>query len=216
MATDTSSAYEKNTKEQYEALGRFIEAFEAMVHEARTCCIDMLAIGLTNARRQLIAIPLYHQSFSAKPTFDVFRAVFNETIREEGFRTKHTIADADIDCFSGVLGAISGEYEKLASKRNNLLHGTWYIGYQSADDAEASTFYIDKFATTGNGLSPVDMPKTAADLDDLRKRCEEARTWISTLHGCLPTSSAGLQIKECFEVSGKVWKRIWPSPHTFP
>lgn len=32
MPPTNAEAYKKNTKEQYEALGRFIEAFEAMVN----------------------------------------------------------------------------------------------------------------------------------------------------------------------------------------
>ena len=37
-----SGSYEQNTKEHYEHLGRFVEAFEATVQEARDACIDLL------------------------------------------------------------------------------------------------------------------------------------------------------------------------------
>jgi hypothetical protein len=38
----------RNTTEQYAALGRFVEAFELMVHEVREICIERIcdAVGL--------------------------------------------------------------------------------------------------------------------------------------------------------------------------
>jgi hypothetical protein len=210
-----TDVYEKNTKEQYEALGRFVEAFEAMVNEARVCCIDLLGAGLTHRQQQLIAIPLHHQSFSAKPVFDTFRAVFFEVIADKKFQKEHRLAEADVKTFSGVLGAISGEYGDLTSQRNNLLHGTWFIGYRGPDNPDASIFYVNKFTTSSTGLRQLELPKTATELDALRSRCEQARTWINTVHGCLPTSRASLTLDRCFKLDGKIWERIWPSPHRF-
>jgi hypothetical protein len=39
--SDTDDAYEKNKKEKYESLGRFVEAFEAMVDKVRETAIDL-------------------------------------------------------------------------------------------------------------------------------------------------------------------------------
>src|ERR1700687_1508337 len=122
-----SHEYHKNTKEQYEALGRFVEAFEAMVHEARMCCIDLLGRDLTSKQKWLVAIPLFHQSFSAKPIFETFHAVLVETISDKEFHEKYNLAPEHIKFFSSVLSAISGEYSDLSNKRNNLLHGTWFV-----------------------------------------------------------------------------------------
>jgi hypothetical protein len=73
-----SGPYEKNTKEQYEALGRFVEAFEAMVDEVRESTIALMARDPKHGR--LIKIALHHEAFSAKPLFNVFRAVIVEII----------------------------------------------------------------------------------------------------------------------------------------
>jgi hypothetical protein len=44
MSDNTDDAtYWRNVKEQYEVLGRFIEAFELMVSEVRNICIMLLA-----------------------------------------------------------------------------------------------------------------------------------------------------------------------------
>jgi outer membrane protein assembly factor BamD (BamD/ComL family) len=59
MAIDPRD-YEKNTSAQYEALGRFVEAFEAMVNEARENAIQLIERDPHHGR--LVAIALHHSS----------------------------------------------------------------------------------------------------------------------------------------------------------
>jgi hypothetical protein len=210
------AAYEKNVTKQYEALGRFVEAFEMMVNEARGCCIKLLGRGLTSRQVDLVAIPLHHQSFSAKAIFETFRTVLVETIKHKKFAETHGLSEEGIDDFSSVLAATNSEYESLANKRNNLLHGTWFVGYRGSHDPDAETFYVSKFTTSGEGLKAVKLPKTTAELDTLRERCEQTRTWITTIHACVPPISIGKSFADCFKRKGKQWERTWPSPHRFP
>jgi hypothetical protein len=209
-------AYRKNTKAQYEALGRFVEAFEMMVHEARFGCINMLSYDLPIRKAKLIAIPFHHQAFAAKPLFDAFRAILSEIIADPTYQADHRLTKSHVEQFSGILKAIAGEYETLLQKRNSLLHGTWLVGYRGRDNPDAERFHVMKYATSANGLIAIDLPKTAPELDELCARCEETRTWISAVHGCLPTSNVSISIGNCFKRNGKTWERIWPTPHKFP
>jgi hypothetical protein len=69
-------AYNKNTQEQYEALGRFVVAFEAMVNEVRDCSINLL---LTEDEvSALVDIAFHHPVLTAKPLFEIFRALIVE------------------------------------------------------------------------------------------------------------------------------------------
>jgi hypothetical protein len=142
-----STPYEKNVKGQYEALGRFVEAFEMMVDEVRIDCIRLLSADLPIRRQQLISIPFHYQTFSAKPLFDTFRAVLMDMISHDAYKKEHSLSDDDVNNFSGVLSAINGEYDWLANKRNSLLHGTWFVGYRDHDDPESSTFHVSKYKT---------------------------------------------------------------------
>jgi hypothetical protein len=152
----TDTPYQKNTREQYEALGRFVEAFEEMVHEARTCCLlDLLQFGLSRQQKKLVEIPLYHSAIGAKVVVEIFRAVFIETISDEEYRTKHNIEKAEIENFSSVLSKISRHYGDLCNRRNDLLHGTWFVGYRSAEDDDGSKFHIHRLRVSGEGLSAV-------------------------------------------------------------
>jgi hypothetical protein len=57
-----SDAYAKNTKEQYEALGRFIEAFEMMVERTRSNCVELLERG--KSHKELVTIALHHAALN--------------------------------------------------------------------------------------------------------------------------------------------------------
>ena len=57
MRPEDDPDYTKNTKEQYEALGRFVEAFEAMVSEVREICIELLSKD--GRHRNLIEVPFH-------------------------------------------------------------------------------------------------------------------------------------------------------------
>jgi len=67
------NAYKKNTTEQYESLGRFVEAFERAVNELRECSITLIERDGKHTR--LIEVALHHQALTAKPLFDIFRAL---------------------------------------------------------------------------------------------------------------------------------------------
>jgi len=113
---------EKNTKEQYEALGRFVEAFEAMVDKARSVSIELLSRSA--AHEDLVTIALHHPAMTAKPLFEIMRAIIAEVLKDD-----HHKLHNDRHLFAAVLRQISAEYMTLVSTRNNLLHGTWFVGY---------------------------------------------------------------------------------------
>lgn len=213
---------EENTQKQYAAIGRFVESFERMVDAARVGTYHLLFDGFAWDERlgaqqaSLVGISLYHQSLAAKPIFEIFRAVLAEKISDKTYSAVYHIRETEISIYNGVLGAISGEYEALANKRNDLLHGTWYVGFTDSGDPHADKFHVIRHRTTATGLKRLEMPETAPQLDELSERCSETTTWITTLQSCVPPSEAGLMVEECFRSVGKVWERTWPSLHKFP
>jgi hypothetical protein len=99
MPPTNDEAYSKNTKEQYEALGRFVEAFELMVDEVRGICSDSIFSDIfkiarpkpddwnwedwiheEDRQRQLMGLAFHQQSMTAKPLFDVMRAIIAEIV----------------------------------------------------------------------------------------------------------------------------------------
>jgi hypothetical protein len=222
MPPTNDEAYQRNTKEQYEMLGRFVEAFELMVHEVRELCLFLAARDGRNAA--LVETILHHQALSAKPLFEILRALVAEALKdtlkalEDLTIPLHDVdppllADADgnplpltikdRDTFFGILAFINGKYETLANQRNDLLHGTWFVGYVSNDNPDSSEFLIRRLRTSKRGLSPVTgLPKTAAELKTLADQCKDVRYWLGYVEQCL---QGWTNINEVFACSGKTW-----------
>ena len=192
-----SGSYEQNTKEHYEHLGRFVEAFEATVQEARDACIDLL--GHDRQQKRLIEIAFRQQALTANPTFEIMRAVIIEIIDDA---IKDGALKADRNAFLGLMKFIADEYDDLVKMRNALLHATWFVGYQSVDDPASSEFYVRKFAVTKQGLSPLELPKNARQLEELSHRCDNTRTWIGLLVNCVKGSE---RLEDLFEQKGGRW-----------
>ena len=200
---------EKNSKEQYEALGRFVEAFELMVDEIRGTCLDRIWEAVTRNtglahdpdyffRKMLIDIPLHQQNMTAKPLWDVARSVVTEIVSQEG-NAHHT----DRAKFKSLLGSMEGELGTLMHKRNTLLHGTWLIGFTSEDDPNNEKFRVRKFQTTADGLQQVkELPQDVSQLSVLTKRCDELRSWVAEVDWCLRKTKP---LSDHFKYEKKKW-----------
>jgi hypothetical protein len=202
MPPTDDGAYKKNTSEQYEALGRFVEAFEAIVNELRESCIYLLVSD--DPRGRLADVAFHHPALSAKPLWDIFRALVVEYIDQPEIR----ITAKDREAFLGVLKVIDTEYQALVNKRNILLHGAWFIGYPSFDDPDSKLFSVRKFKPTKTGLTKEETPKDAAELLRLRDRCKKLRDWISWLFACLPADGLGQTFAERFVFKEGSWQII--------
>jgi hypothetical protein len=165
-------AYNTNTKEQYEALGRFVVAFEAMVNETRDCSINLLRTDHISS--VLVDVAFHHPVLTANPLFEIFRALISEFLNLPGM----ALEAKEKQIFMGVLKTIATEYNTLTNIRNTLLHGTWHIGYNTYEDPNSDTFELRKYRPTGGGLEKETVPTRADQLLTLKDRCEDTRTWI--------------------------------------
>jgi hypothetical protein len=98
----------------------------------------------------------------------------------------------------------------LASTRNNLLHGTWYVGFTGPEDLEAKEFYINKLSISKAGLVPLELPRTAGELRALTTRCEKVSEWIKAISMCFLVPAPGegaerLKPKFKFDTTVKDW-----------
>jgi hypothetical protein len=209
------SIREQNASEQYECLGRFVEAFESMVSTVRSACINLLSANTQYAR--WMQIPFYHHSMTAQPLFDIMRGIIAEMLKDEKFRKAQRVDESDYRAFLGVLAWIATEYGKLTSKRNDLLHGTWIVGFYGLPDEATSEFAIIRHKINSDGLAvPTDLPKDAEMLRHLARRCEGTHRWISALNDCLPRSLNKKKMKKTFRLNGKQWEKSWPYATTLP
>jgi len=234
MPPTDDEVYKKNVAEQYEAIGRFVEAFERMVHELRETSVTFIERDGRHTR--LVEVALHHQVLTAKPLFEIFRAITIEII-DDAIKTDEAKSKGihDVDpplvtdeggdplhftteernAFLGVMTALAAEFEFLLRRRNELLHATWFVGYVDNTDPNAAEFYAQKFRTTKTGLSAADMPKNAGQIKELTERCAEVLNWIAWLHSCVRGPE---KILERFKSQGRQWWLVNPggSMTTFP
>lgn len=204
--TKDSEPYEQNVREQYERLGRFVDSFEAMVAGVRNNCIRFFDDGKGKAR--LAQIVFHHQTMTAKPLFDIFRAIIVQTITDATFAKEHNVLPADIEAFRGILSVASKEYSSLTNLRNSLLHGTWFVGYVG-EDPTSPDFDVFKYTINKEGIARVELPRTASELAHLSLRCEECDDLISLISECVPPTSPHYRITDHFHQVDGTWKRAW-------
>jgi hypothetical protein len=214
MPPTIEESYNANTTAQYEALGRFVEAFEAMVNETRNTSIKILRRD--DEHERLVEIAFHHSSLSAKPLFEIMRALIADFLKQPYLRELVTIQDRDT--FSGVLAEIATHYFDLVSKRNSLLHGTWRVGFITFDDASAENFFLDKYKPTKTGLLKEELPKHAFELLALRDRCSRVRNWLGFIDGCLPLANQPFAIAKTFQFKDGRWNLTFKDtkPETLP
>jgi hypothetical protein len=175
----------------------------------------------------LLEIVFHHGAMTAKPLFEIMRALIAERVSasikaqkddsdpEASLRLKGSdekdvpLSDQDQTTILGVLSFISGRYMDLATKRNNLLHATWYIGYSSVDDPDSSTFLVSKFTPNGEGLRKLELPSKASELKDLAEICRTIEGWILWLQSCL-TGSVKVAKTFQYDKETKIWWLVTP------
>jgi hypothetical protein len=193
----------QSTKEQFEILGRFVQAFELMVDAVRTGCI--LITTWTAKQQRLMNIVFHHKGVSADALFDMYRAMMAEILGDP--ETKMDPTDNAVTL--AVLGNLANRYKALLNKRNDMLHGTWRIGWFSAEDTDFQSIWMHKFKATKGGLL-IDHP--ARNVDDIKAlitEFEEIEDIVRRLTGCFLFRDT-VNIARNFKKDGERWTSAVP------
>lgn len=187
----------QHTTNNLAALGRFVTAFESLVDQVRTLCINRICEGNpTSEQHRLIEISFHHQVMTAKPLFDILRGIIAEIVNNP--TSPHYAQRAT---FKKVLGCIEAEYNFLCNRRNLLLHGTWSVG--SPPFGDPNLFVVKKRKITADGLTFAPLRGIASELPELTDRCSDTSTWLVQIAICL---DAKIPIDHFFKQSrGQPW-----------
>jgi hypothetical protein len=192
--------YSRQTSENFAALGRFVQEFELLVSSVRTSCVFLLGCNNSPKHQQLVNVILCHQSLTAGPLFQIMRGLYAAHIRE----FPEHVRDDNQDVILKVLAYCATQYDDLANKRNNLLHGTWFIGFANGEQEDFSELQVHKFCVTKNGCEPAKLPKSAAELSKLTDECQELRELISRISVTFHISS-GSRVAKNVRLENKRW-----------
>jgi hypothetical protein len=203
-------AYIKNTKEKYAALGRFVEAFEDMVDEVRSACMELIFRNDSSARSELrwmlLHIVFYQRVLTANPLFQIMRSMAGEIFKRLRDGGERNFDDAEFAAFSAVMKMIGREYTSLVVTRNNLLHAQWGMEFPFEDDPDGLKLFIFKGESNKDGWAPLEnLPQTASELLSLSKKCQEVSHWVFLIARCFDGGDSEKKITDCFKFDDKQW-----------
>jgi hypothetical protein len=174
--------FDRQTKEQFEYLGRFVQAFELMVNESRKACLFFTSKG--GVPQQLMMIVFNHRSLTAVPLLEIFRTMVAQMLHHPD----GTLEKEEVEAIKSILSQIGRDYQYLAEARNEIVHGTWFVGWASPSDVDFSVMTGMKGKLAPNeGLTWANMPSSIEDLQTLIKRCEDQTNLLARLVGCFMT-----------------------------
>src|SRR5947207_2364955 len=84
--------YTRQTGEQFEAIGRFVQAFELMVDAVRYGLLQLTARDPKHQR--LLNIVFHYKSMTASPLIDIFRAIIAEIVLDADYKIQKSESDA--------------------------------------------------------------------------------------------------------------------------
>ena len=152
----------------YRAYGRFAVQFEHICHATHNAITFLL--HKEGLRNQQVA-----NIFLAGMTADPLRTLFVSLVGEVKSLNK-----AEQQIFDNVIN----RFQKLTEKRNDIIHGTWFIGWANEQDTEFSNAAGFKHHRNKDGATVKAFDFSAADFDKLTDEAETLSNLMSRISGC--------------------------------
>lgn len=189
--------FTRQTKESFEYLGRFVQAFQQTESVIRMHC-SMMATGGVKQQGRLNTI-LYHHSLTAMPLFEIMMGMIGQIIHDPD----NKIANKEVQIANEIIKQSGSMIEPLIRQRNNLLHGHWMIGWTNPTKTDFSEVAVTKFKTTRRGYEVASTPKTIAEMKVLIQECEDLGNLLLRFGVCFYPEIKSLERN--FKKLGKKW-----------
>jgi hypothetical protein len=167
--------YEVQTEELYAGLGAFVAGFEQVIHTMRTSLV--LALSHNFQSQQLIR-PAYAE-LTAAPLTSTFQATMARLIEYSEFE------DQEKEMGKKVLASVCNQIRTMTETRNEIVHGTWFIGWASETQEDFSVADGFKAKNTKDGATQTNITRTRAEFDSLVDRCHELVDLVNRISGVM-------------------------------
>jgi hypothetical protein len=164
-----------HARDQFAALGRFIQNFEQIVSVLRTECGRLvrggdLGSGVVAGNVLLFywnisALAFHHDSMTAKPIVDIWQAMVSEQCRALVVLSKLSEEGQRISL--EIVRSIANDTRDLANTRNTLVHASWNIGFWPPIEEyeDLSRIWVQKYRVPKDGLQlRDDLPRSFEQL----------------------------------------------------
>lgn len=193
-------SHEEFERAQFEAIGRFVQAFEDVVEACRR--LLALMVPSDGSSQEKLNLILHHHALTASPLFELAGSV---AILHVSQRSADELQTATL---KAVLKQASTQFEALVSTRNSVLHGTWRIGWRSPIDDPSEKLTVYKFQPVKGELQRNrHLPATISELLAKVNDCSELTALIEYLTACL-IMPGGPRIAENFRKEEGRWTRV--------
>jgi hypothetical protein len=194
----------RQTDATHAALGRYIEAFEQIVMWLRVGCSQLTCLTTRaplNVKQQLLMNVVFnHRCMTADNLASIYRALVGQIINDKDMTR---FDGAEIKTIEKVLTQFHNDFQEAVNKRNDYIHGTWFIGYGNAASEDWSNIGYLRGKATKEGVKYIEGPKTADDIDAMTKECQRLSNYIHLFQGVFFVSLAhgdsGIRISARFE-----------------
>lgn len=166
--------FDRQSKQSFEYLGRFVQHFEQMVHAIRGGCLFFLSKNA--AQQRLVNIVLHHHVMSANALWDIYRGLITEATNIVPL--PDPVAQKAL---MEILSQTASEFQDLMSARNSILHGTPFIGWAGSGDEDFSSISISKFKISGKGFVTAETPTSVEEFKKLNDRCDRLQDTVLRL-----------------------------------
>jgi hypothetical protein len=166
---ETKNKDDARIGELYKAYGKFAIEFEQMCLAIRTCIIfTMHKNGLTE--QTFIRILLADQT--AHPLIAKLRSFVAVLYKENPQAIKH-------------LDPLFKAAISINESRNEIIHGTWYVGWANGSMAEFDVANSMKDKLSKNGIELNALSYNSVHFDELTRKVTTAKELFYRLHGCI-------------------------------
>ncbi len=168
-------------KDLHRAIGEFAVAFESITHQEWNCILWLLAAaGLQD--QQIVQILL------ADYTAERMRAMLQSLI---GHMRPENAAE------KAIVKNLLDRHQKLISRRNDVLHGTWFIGYGNEETTDWSTAVGFKLSKDKKGAKHKTFEYKVEDFDEMTKEAMDLTAALHRLTGCF---TMGRDVEKNFDI----------------
>jgi len=152
MEEDLKIKLEQQTKDIYSAIGEFAVQFEHVCHYLKLIIMTILAKeGLTKER----VLHVLLADYTAEPLRGLVLSLLNET---------QDLSESDKKIVEWILKQV----QALTAKRNDVIHGTWFIGWAHHENTEFKGAPGIKFHKKKEGASTKNFKWQKEDFSSLQ------------------------------------------------
>lgn len=165
----------------HQAIGEFAVAFENISHQQLRCIEVLLkSAGLRNER----VMQILFANYTSEPMRVMLQSLIGQLSPPDASE-------------QAIVRNLLGRHQKLISRRNEVMRGTWMIGYGNEQTTDWGTAFGWKLGKNQKGASVKGFKYRVEDFNELTQEANELVKAFFRLFGCY---SGGFEVKKNFDV----------------